>query len=96
MFLAAGQRIIEREAGNSFFLEGGELLQNIFNLDPNSRKNVDSGEEGLFLMPKSTKNGRRWSTREYLLETQKRYPNNLFIKPKPNHLVQIVGFYSAF
>lgn len=79
MFTAAGLEIIAKEGGNRFLAESSELIENISNLDPNSRENIDSGEEGIFLMPKSTKNGKRWSTREYLLETQRRFPNNLFI-----------------
>lgn len=79
MFLAAGQEIIKRESGRFPLLGAAELLQNLANLDPNSRKNVDRGEEGFFLLPKSTRDGKRYSVRDHLMETQQKFPHNLFI-----------------
>ncbi len=78
MFLAALREGLKRE-GNWAVDEAIELLKTISNFDPNSRENIDNGEEGLFLMPKMTKNGKRYSTRTYLMDTQALYPNNLFI-----------------
>ncbi len=46
-----------------------------FSLDPNS----DGDLEGLFMVPQSTDNGKRYGTRERLLDVQRKYPRRLKI-----------------
>ena len=57
-------------------------------LDPNTWSYVQNKLDGVFNVPKSTYNGKRSSTRDYILETQKKYPFLLTIKT--NSLVKKV------
>lgn len=62
--------------------ELGEILGDTksLKLDPNTWSYVQNKLDGIFNVPKATKNGRRSSTRELILETKKQYPHLLTIK----------------
>ncbi|HTD24656.1 MAG TPA: GMC oxidoreductase [Terriglobales bacterium] len=48
--------------------------------DPNDSRNRKNNSEGLAFTPLAVANGKRNGPREYLLKTQKEYPNNLTIQ----------------
>lgn len=56
------------------------LVNPSFKLNPNELKYVNNKYNGVFNMPFNAVNGIRHGVREYILETRKRLPNNLFIK----------------
>jgi len=49
-------------------------------LDPNSWQSVSAGITGVFNTPVSISQGRRAGVREYLVESQSKYPDNLVIR----------------
>lgn len=69
-------------------------------LNPNDRGYVNNKYPGVFNMPFNAVNGMRHGVREYILETRKNYPQNLFIKTEalcskvlfdPNDKTKAVG-----
>jgi choline dehydrogenase len=71
-FLAAFRAYLER---------GQSLLAGLQrNLDPNDAQVASNSPEGLVVTPLATHGGRRMGTREYIRETEKQFPNNLFVK----------------
>ncbi len=89
MYTAALEVGLEHETGNSFAATA-ELFKTLGSLDPNSDENVRNGAQGLFLLPKITRNGQRWSTRDLIKQTQQRFPGRLEVSP--NTLVKRVIF----
>ncbi len=73
---------IVKEAIEQAWEEGvGHSLRRVFRaFDPNNWKVIQDRGEGVALTPITTKNGRRTSTRDYLLRVQKDFPNNLTIQ----------------
>lgn len=58
-----------------------ELQKNLWKvLDPNRTGAVSSGEEGVFLVPLSSRNRARHGVAERLLDVKSRFPNNLQIR----------------
>lgn len=64
------------------YLERGEgLLTGVYqHLDPNDWRTASDSPEGLVITPLTTHNGKRRGPREYIRETQKRFPEKLFVK----------------
>lgn len=78
IILEAAEQVIEEPGGNLLdriikFLKRGSF-------DPNDWRRVQARAEGLALIPMSTNCGWRTGPREYLKETQKKFPQNLTIQ----------------
>jgi choline dehydrogenase len=76
----AGEQVIEERKGSLLrrLLIGLRALTRSF--DPNDWRRVKAHPEGLALFPQATYRGKRTGTREYLLETQEKFPENLTIQ----------------
>ena len=59
---------------------GNPLLRLETRLDPNDSRNCKDSPQGLSFTPLAVANGKRNGPREYLLQTQKEYPDNLTIQ----------------
>ncbi len=57
-----------------------DIIKNKMKLDPNTWSYVQNKLDGIFNVPKSTKDGLRSSTRDFILETKRKYPHLLTIK----------------
>src|SRR5947209_1365047 len=76
LVLAAAQQVgLAKEIIDTFFLEKANLK-----LDPNEWAYVQHKVDGVFRVPKATKNGRRNGTRELILTTLHAHPKNLFVR----------------
>ncbi|MEZ4865935.1 MAG: GMC family oxidoreductase N-terminal domain-containing protein [Caldilineaceae bacterium] len=59
---------------NRFSISGLNLL------DPNDESHIDALREGLYMIPQSTANGERRGTRERILSTMQKQPEQLFLQ----------------
>src|SRR5438552_9377613 len=59
---------------------GSPLARVETRFDPNDSRNAANSPEGLAFTPLAVSNGKRNGPREFLLNTQKQYPNNLTIQ----------------
>jgi len=72
---AAAKQGISRDVFEKIFLQGGNLK-----FDPNNWEYVQNKEDGIFSIPKVTKDGVRSGTRELILATIEENPRNLILK----------------
>lgn len=63
------------------YVEGSGIVDRLQrHLDPNDYRNAADSPEGLVVTPLATHGGRRRGTRDYLRETERRYPDKLHIR----------------